>query len=130
MALKKDASKRKMFQVEQFFPSLAHPPLTRPGLPRLIPLCSYRHRRFLCTKHRRCRWDNRQRRAAAVLALHCTRSLMTQQAEEYIERAGLAPAMKDAVLLLLENRSRDLSSFLRAGALHSRLPGLPTQSFS
>jgi hypothetical protein len=28
------------------------------------------------------------------------------QAEEYIERSGLSAVMKDAVLLLLENRSR------------------------
>ena len=41
-----------------------------------------------------------QQRAAAVQAVRVTRV----QAEEYIERSGLSAVMKDAVLLLLENR--------------------------
>jgi hypothetical protein len=48
------------------------------------------------------------------------RALMSRQADEYIERAGLAPAMKDAVLLLLENRCATHCRSSRVAAFHSR----------
>ena len=45
---------------------------------------------------------------------------MSRQADEYIERAGLATAMKDAVLLLLENRCATRCRSSRVAAFHSR----------